>query len=105
MIAFVLDLGVSDVCDGWPGISPYVLTQAAHATIGAGLAVVPRWIASGVFGGWTVKELAADFATCPTVAVAIDSGADLAIAALGYALTTYCITNRATAAPRPSGPI
>ena len=59
IVAFVLDLGVSDVCHGWPGILPYVLTQAAHAT----------------------------------------SGADLVIAALGFAFATYCITNRATARP------
>ena len=85
--ALLLDLGTSDLC-AWPGLVSYAQTQAAHLAIGAALALVPRPVAVAIFGGWIAKEIGSDLAGCPTLAVAIDSSADLLIGALGYVIAS-----------------
>lgn len=87
-----MDLGISDVCRGWPGIGPYAATQAAHVGIG-GLAVfTPLSLRLVILGGWIGKELFSDMARCDLSAwVALDSAADLGFAVLGFVLTQWTL--------------
>jgi hypothetical protein len=82
-----MDLGMSDVCGGWPGIGPYAATQAAHGGLGAVAVFVPLGLRMVIFGGWIGKELFSDMARCELSAlVALDSAADLGFAVLGFAM-------------------
>lgn len=89
MTDYLINLGVSDVCAGWPGIGPYAAIQAAHTLIG-GLAVfTPLSLRLVILGGWIGKELFSDMARCDlSVWVALDSVADMACAVIGFALVS-----------------
>ena len=94
MIDYLLSLGVSDICHGWPGVAPYTGTQLAHAVIG-GLAVfTPLSLRLVTLGAWIGKELFVDIAGCDLSAwVALDSVADLACAVLGFAVASVALRN------------
>jgi hypothetical protein len=85
-----MDIGVSDVCHGWPGIGPYAATQAAHTFIGGVALFIPLSLRLVILGGWIGKELFSDMARCELSAlVALDSAADLGFAVLGFALAHW----------------
>lgn len=85
-----MDIGMSDVCHGWPGIGPYAATQAAHAFIGGVALLIPLSLRLVILGGWIGKELFSDMARCELSAlVALDSAADLGFAVLGFALAHW----------------
>ena len=82
-----MDIGMSDVCHGWPGIGPYAAIQAAHTLIGAVALFIPLSLRFVFLGGWIGKEIFSDIARCELSAlVATDSAADLGFAVLGFAL-------------------
>lgn len=82
-----MDIGVSDVCHGWPGVGSYAATQAAHTFFGVAALFMPTGLRLLFLGGWIGKELFSDIARCDLSAlVAIDSAADLGFAVLGFAL-------------------
>jgi hypothetical protein len=82
-----MDLGMSDVCSGWPGIGPYAVTQTAHGGLGAVAVFVPLGLRLVFLGVWIGKELFSDMARCELSAlVALDSAVDLGFAVLGFAL-------------------
>lgn len=88
-----MDIGVSDVCYGWPGIGPYAVTQAAHTLIGGGALFLPLSLRLIALGCWIGKELFSDIAGCELSAfVALDSAADLGFAVLGFALAHWTLT-------------
>ena len=87
-----MDLGVSDVCHGWPGIGPYAATQAAHTVMGVVALFIPVSLRLVTLGGWIGKELFSDITKCDLSAlVAIDSAADLGFAVLGFALANWTL--------------
>lgn len=47
-----MDIGVSDVCQGWPGIGPYAATQTAHTFIGGMATLIPMSLRLVMLGGW-----------------------------------------------------
>lgn len=82
-----MDIGVSDVCHGWPGMGLYAATQAAHTFLGGVALFTPLSLRLVVLGGWIGKELFSDIVRCELSAlVALDSAADLGFAVLGFAL-------------------
>jgi len=82
-----MDIGMSDVCHGWPGLGPYAATQAAHTLIGGAALFIPLSLRLIVLGGWIGKELFSDMARCElSVLVVLDSAADVGFAVLGFAL-------------------
>ena len=87
-----MDIGVSDVCYGWPGVGSYAATQAAHTFIGGVALFIPTSLRLLCLGGWIGKELFSDIAGCDLSAlVAIDSAADLGFAVLGFALANWTL--------------
>ncbi len=94
MIEYLLNLGVSDVCHGWPGMAPYAGTQLAHAVIGGGAVFTPMAVRIVILAGWGCKELLSDIAGCELSGwVALDSAADIACAALGFAVVSVALRN------------
>jgi hypothetical protein len=87
-----MDIGMSDVCHGWPGIGPYAAIQAAHTFVGGLALFIPLSLRLVVLGGWIGKELFSDMARCElSVLVALDSAADLGSAVLGFALAHWTL--------------
>mgnify|MGYP001815540392 CR=1 FL=1 len=81
---FIANLGVSDVCAGWPGAASYAAIQAAHLVLGALTALMPIAFLCGLLIVWAAKEVFADIAGCGLSGwVMIDSVADLGFAAVG----------------------
>jgi hypothetical protein len=94
MIDYLLSLGVSDVCYGWPGAAPYAGTQLAHAAIGGGAVFTPLAVRLVALVGWIFKEVFSDFAGCDLSAwVALDSAADMACAVFGFVLVSVALRN------------
>ena len=94
----MLELGMSDVCHGWPGIGPYTATQAAHIALGMAAGVLPligrRAVLAGFtgLGVWIGKEIFGDIARCHhSVWVPLDSAADLGFAGMGFALVQWTL--------------
>jgi hypothetical protein len=102
MIDYLLNLGVSDVCNGWPGAAPYAWTQLAHVAIGGGAVFAPLAVRLVALAGWIFKEVFSDFAGCELSAwVALDSAADLTCALIGFAAVSLAlrISQRTTREP------
>lgn len=98
MIDYLLSLGVSDVCDGWPGTAPYAGTQLAHAVIGGTGAFAPLTLRLVALSVWIGKEIFADIGGCGLSGwVALDSVADIACAILGFAVAHFALRNSASA--------
>ena len=97
MIDYLLSLGVSDVCNGWPGLVPYMATQAAHMVIGCIAVLLPLSARLVGFSLWIGKELLGDIAGCGLSRwVALDSAADIAFAILGFILALAFLRRRQT---------
>ena len=80
LIAFVVDLGVSDCADGFPDWGPYLWKQLQHVGLGRLAGALSLNFAAPVFGLWAVKELFLDnYANGGSLLVALDSFADLVI--------------------------
>ncbi|CUK08353.1 hypothetical protein PH7735_03234 [Shimia thalassica] len=87
ILAFIIDLGTSDVCGGWPGWFKYAEKQFEHVLVGVlfGIFWLPLRVVA--FAGWLAKELFSDLSDCSwSWFVALDSVADLAFAGVGVAL-------------------
>ena len=86
IVAFALDLGISDVCNGWPSLDAYLLHHVGHFGLGLvfGLAPQSRIVASIFFSGWLVKEVFGDFSGCSQLRVLFDGALDIAIGAAGF---------------------
>ena len=98
MMDYLLGLGVSDVCDGWPGAAPYVGTQAAHAAIGGVGVFAPLAVRLVILMAWICKEIFADIGGCGRSGwVALDSLADIAFAFMGFAVAHFALRNSASA--------
>lgn len=98
MVDYLLTLGISDVCHGWPGLGPYGATQVAHMALGVSAALLPffgrRAVDAGLvgLGIWVGKEVFSDIAGCGfSLPVIFDSTADLTCAALGYAVARLAV--------------
>ena len=94
MIDYLLDLGVSDVCHGWPGAAPYAGTQAAHVVIGGATVFAPLAVRLVILSGWICKEMFSDIGGCGLSGwVALDSAADLTCAVLGFLGASVALGN------------
>jgi hypothetical protein len=94
MIDYLLNLGVSDVCNGWPGAAPYAWTQLAHVAIGGGAVFAPLAVRLVALAGWIFKEVFSDFAGCEfSTWVALDSTMDMACAVIGFAVVSVALRN------------
>ena len=84
---FIISLGTSDVCDGWPGLYSYAATQIAHVLVGVVFGMLCFPIRVLLITGWIAKELFFDLSGCGWLwFVALDSIADLVFAGAGVAL-------------------
>lgn len=98
MIDYLLSLGVSDVCHGWPGLAPYAGRQAAHAVIGGAGAFAPLAVRVVILAVWIGKEIFLDVGGCGLSGwVVMDSAADLACAVLGFAVAHFTLRNSVSA--------
>jgi len=89
---YVLNLGVSDICHGWPGAAPYASTQAAHAVIGGMTVLAPLTVRLVIFAGWISKEIFGDIGGCGLSGwVVLDSAADLTCAVLGFTVASVAL--------------
>ena len=60
LVAAVLDLGVSDCADGFPGWGPYIWKQVQHVGLGLVAGALSLDFAVPFFGLWVIKETAFD---------------------------------------------
>jgi hypothetical protein len=92
IIDFILGLGVSDVCIGWPGMATYLAVQLAHTLLGGACFFAPNPIRFVFLAGWLCKEVFFDIAGCGwNLVVACDSVADLSCAGLGFLLVAFLV--------------
>ena len=86
-IEYIVDLGVSDVANGFPGWGPYLWIQFQHLVLGLLAGAAGLALAVPFFAAWTLKEVFFDSpANGGALVVAIDSVADLGFGLLGCCL-------------------
>lgn len=92
IIDFILGLGVSDVCIGWPGMATYLAVQLAHTLLGCACFFAPNPIRFVFLAGWLCKEVFFDIAGCGcNLVVALDSVVDLSCAGLGFLMVAFLV--------------
>ena len=92
IIDFILGMGVSDVCIGWPGMATYLAVQLAHTLLGGACFFAPNLIRFVFLAGWLCKEAFFDIAGCGwNLVVAFDSVADLSCAGLGFLMVAISV--------------